>query len=444
MGKTCSHMTRNDRIVIEGSLNRGESLTTISKKIGKNVSTVGREVKNRAAEVEKGCPGHAFNDCARRGDCPLEPKAASWALRESGGQRKRPRRRPEDCGPGCVFYEEERCPLLSKPPYVCNACPRDGSCTLSRRVYDAERADRNYRLVLTEHRKGVCASEAELDHYADELRPLIRDQGFSVHAALAACRDKVPFSERTVYSYIDAGLLPGIGNTSLPRKASNRPRRKSETHYYKVDRTCLDGRRWEDFLAYRREHPDVPVVEADTVQGRRDEPDCILTVHFVQPHLQLGFKRDANTSASVSRIFRGLQDVLGVQLYRELFPLVLADNGSEFSDPLKIECSEDGQALSRLFYCQPMAPHQKGSCEVNHELIRRVIPRGSSLKGLTQADVSLVMSHINSYPRPDFGGRSAYDMFCFIYGEAGEQILRMLGITRIPTKDIVLTPALLK
>ena len=94
-----------------------------------------------------------------------------------------------------------------------------------------------------------------------------------------------------------------------------------------------------------------------------------------------------------------------------------------------------------------MAP-QAGRSETHQRPLRfadcSVIPRGSSLKGLTQADVCLLMSHINSYPRPDFGGRSAYDMFCFIYGEAGEQILRMLGITRIPTKDIVLTPALLK
>ena len=39
---------------------------------------------------------------------------------------------------------------------------------------------------------------------------------------------------------------------------------------------------------------------------------------------------------------------------------------------------------TNVFYCDPSAPYQKGACEVNHELIRRILPKGSSFDDLTQ------------------------------------------------------------
>ena len=32
-----------------------------------------------------------------------------------------------------------------------------------------------------------------------------------------------------------------------------------------------------------------------------------------------------------------------------------------------------------MFYCDANAPYQKGSCENNHELIRRIIPKGTDI-----------------------------------------------------------------
>jgi IS30 family transposase len=50
-----------------------------------------------------------------------------------------------------------------------------------------------------------------------------------------------------------------------------------------------------------------------------------------------------------------------------------------------------------FFYCDPCSPYQKGAFEVNHELIRRVIPKGASLDSYTQEDINKMMNHINSY-----------------------------------------------
>lgn len=63
------------------------------------------------------------------------------------------------------------------------------------------------------------------------------------------------------------------------------------------------------------------------------------------------------------------------------------------------------------------------------------------IHNLTQDDVSLMMSHINSYKRKKLGNRSAYQLFSFLHDEG---LLEKLGITLIPSKEINLTPLLLK
>ena len=43
--------------------------------------------------------------------------------------------------------------------------------------------------------------------------------------------------------------------------------------------------------------------------------------------------RDANTSQSVIDIFDGLERLLGLEVFRSVFPVLLTDNGTEFSNP---------------------------------------------------------------------------------------------------------------
>ena len=160
----------------------------------------------------------------------------------------------------------------------------------------------------------------------------------------------------------------------------------------------------------------------------------------------LAFLRDANTSQSVIDIYDKLDATLGAKLFDKLFPVIVTDNGSEFSNPKKIEYREHAPAGSsylrtRVFYCDAGCPYQKGAIEVNHELIRRVLPKGSSFDDLTQDDVNRMMDHINSYKRKKLNDRSPYETFSFHYGE---EVLKLLGCTPVAAEDILLKPTLLK
>ena len=148
---------------------------------------------------------------------------------------------------------------------------------------------------------------------------------------------------KTLYNYVDGGLFD-IRNIDLPRKVKYRPRYKKPE--LKVDRGCRVGRNYHDYEVYMEQHPDTAVVQMDSVIGSKGGK-VLLTIYFVNVSLMLGFLREANTSKSVIDIYDELYHRLGGQDFRKLFPVILTDNGSEFSNPKCIENGPDGKGFRR-------------------------------------------------------------------------------------------------
>ena len=109
----------------------------------------------------------------------------------------------------------------------------------------------------------------------------------------------------------------------------------------------------------------------------------------------------------------------------QLFPVILTDNGGEFARVDDIEMDVRGE--SKLFFCDPNRSDQKGRIEKNHTLIRDILPKGTSFDNLTQEDINLVCSHVNSVKRAALNGKSAYELFAFTYGE---EILSFLAFLK--------------
>ena len=291
--------------------------------------------------------------------------------------------------------------------------------------------------TISESRTGILSNEDDIARINGIISPLVRN-GQSLHQVYLDHVDDLMCSEKTLYNYVDAQLFD-IRNIDLPRKVKYRPRYKQPE--FKVDRGCRIGRNYSDFKKFLEENPETTIVQMDTVIGRVGGK-CLLTIHFVETSLMLAFLREANTSGSVIRIFNAIDEVLGSRAFNRLFPVILTDNGSEFSNPKELEYREKyPYTRTKVFYCDPSSPYQKGACEVNHELIRRILPKGSSFDDLTQEDIFLMMNHINSYKRKKLNNRSPYDAFSFYYGE---ELLKKLGCSPVAAVNIVLKPKLLK
>lgn len=423
------HLTLDDRQSIQTGLNEGLTFKEIARSIGKDSSTVSKEVRKHSftkrtnrfnpCETSKGCKhyGDLCNPCSR----PYTRYCNSCYI--------------VSCFNHCPDFTSNGCRRLLSAPYVCNGCNDRHGCRLERHLYDAKQAQKVYEETLSTSRQGFAISYDELKRIDEIIAPLIK-QGQSIHHICQNNADLIMVDERSIYNYIDAGLL-SVGNIDLPRKVRYRVRKKKPA--VRVDKKCHSGRTYEDFLSFMASCPDTSVTEMDTVEGRKGGK-VLLTIYFTNCDLMLAFIRDVNTARSVSDIFNHMDNTLGRESFRTLFPVILTDRGSEFTDPLSIECDADGVIRSKIFYCDPQRSDQKGKIEVAHEMIRRILPKKTSFDNLTQEDVDLMMSHINSYKRKKLGNQSPYELFSSFYGE---DLLPKLRIKQIPPNDINLTPKLL-
>lgn len=427
------HLTTNERQTIAVRLDDRKSFRSIADEIGKDPSTVSKEVRNHICVSQTGCSGHAYNNCKHRRGCKQKHVCTEcinfrlmnrcWACR--------------NCNISCEKYEPDHCPLLDKPPYVCNGCPdKHHSCTLEKKLYNAKSAQEAYEATLSQSRTGIALGEEDVHRLDGLFSPLIL-KGQSIHHICVNHRDEAMISESTAYRLVDYGLFTAR-NIDLPRKVRFAPRKKKRT--FKVDRSCRIGRTHEDFAVFMTENPNLPITQMDSVEGRKGGK-VLLTIHFVKAECMLAFIRNANDSRSVIDVFEKLYTKLGPDIFVKLMPLLLGDNGSEFSNPAAIEFDQQGNRRSHVFYCDPSAPYQKGSAERNHEFIRMFIPKGKSMDPYEQAHIQLMMDHINSYGRPELGDKCPYEMMEFLYGS---KILTQLGCTRIAPDDVTLNPSIFK
>ena len=426
------HLTGAERAQIEVLLQLQTPLKQIAEKLDKHPATISREIRARSIVSDGKARYRIRNRCIHRADCKKYYVCGDGATKSQCSRRCSA---CNLCNEICEDFVEQICGKLFEPPYVCNGCHEEYQCPLSKKFYLNKDAQDAYREKLVNSRTGANITEAELLALDKIVTPLIQ-QGQSVHHIVTNNPDQFEVSEKTIYRYVDGCLLTAR-NIDMPRVCRLKPRRSKPVEH-KVDRNCRVGRTYADFREFT-EKSDVAVVQIDSVLGRVGGR-VLLTMMF-NCDLMLGFIRERNTSQSVIDKFDWMYSLLGPGKFKELFPVLLADNGSEFSNPSALEFDAQENRRTRVFYCDPYASFQKPNVELNHEFLRRILPKGTSFDNLTQSDINLIMSHINSYSREKLNNRSPIDLFECLYGT---DTLDILGLVRIQPNDIILNKSLLK
>ena len=117
------------------------------------------------------------------------------------------------------------------------------------------------------------------------------------------------------------------------------------------------------------------------------------------------------------------------------------DNGIEFKDPESLEYTANGCPRTKIFYCDPQASWQKPHVEKNHTLLRRIIPKSTDLNRFTAEQVHLVVRHVNSYYREEYGNKTPFEMMT---SKEHKKLLSSLELSPIPPAEVLLKPELLK
>lgn len=424
------HLTIEDRIYIQNELDKGTSFKDIARFLCKNPTTISKEVKARRSSdwFHKGTFLNAKNFCTKRFRCK-KTNACNKILLCGVKCASCP-----TCNQTCPDFQKERCSKLDRAPYVCNGCSKKiNHCTIAHKyTYNARFADRKYRECLKDSRSGIAMTRQELHKKDKIITPLIA-QGQSPYQ-IVANHPELNLSVRSVYNYLDMGLLTAR-NVDLKRKVKFKPRKVHKSQI--SDRRVFNGRTYADFQQLHLES----FVEMDTVHSAVGSSKTLLTFFFTREKLFLAFLMNRNTEGSVRLVLERLEKRFGTFDFLTLFEYILTDRGAEFGDPDSLETGVTGIQRTNIYYCDPMRSGQKGGIEQAHTMLRMILPKRTTFEFLTQWDVNLITSHINSTPRESLNGRTPYDVALEAFGE---DVLKAFQLRRIDPDKVVLTPKLIR
>lgn len=424
------HLTIEDRIYIQNELDKSTSFKDIARFLCKDPTTISKEVKARRSSdwFHKGTFLNAKNFCTKRFRCK-KTNACNKILLCGVKCTSCP-----TCNQTCPDFQKERCSKLDRAPYVCNGCSKKiNHCTIAHKyTYNARFADRKYRECLKDSRSGIAMTRQELHKKDKIITPLIA-QGQSPYQ-IVANHPELNLSVRSVYNYLDMGLLTAR-NVDLKRKVKFKPRKVHKSQI--SDRRVFNGRTYADFQQLHLES----FVEMDTVHSAVGSSKTLLTFFFTREKLFLAFLMNRNTEGSVRLVLNRLEKRFGTFDFLTLFEYILTDRGAEFGDPDSLETGVTGIQRTNIYYCDPMRSGQKGGIEQAHTMLRMILPKRTTFEFLTQWDVNLITSHINSTPRESLNGRTPYDVALEAFGE---DVLKAFQLRRIDPDKVILTPKLIR
>jgi IS30 family transposase len=415
------HLTVQERIIIEKGIENGSTKAAIALTIGKDKSTVGKEIKKHRELVHKS--SYKIN-CANMKNCSHNHVCDN-----------------------CADFKPFTCNRRDRSPGACNGCSKYTYCRYDKYRYKADFSHKKYREDLVDSRTGINMSYEECKAMADIIVPLIKAGHSPYH--IVTNHPELNISEKTLYNYIENGIFREFGllDIDLRIKTKRKITKKASNKYKKrEDKKYLNGRTYDDFINYTAENKNLSVVEMDTVYNNGSTGPFMQTFKFLDYSFMFIVYQEEKTAKSMVEGVDFLEKILGEDLFSEEVAIIKTDRGSEFCDAEGFEKEENESRRTRIFYCDPMASGQKGSLENNHKEIRYICPKENDLKDLglnSQEKANLIVSHINSQSKEHLKGKSPLEVMEFM-NPALYQKFKDFGIERINKDNIVLKPYLLK
>lgn len=164
------HLTFSDRVYIEQELMQGSSFRNIAAGLGKDPSTISKEIRLHCSVAPNGT--YRFPHCTACSKykkckdivylCTTCKEILCWRCSAN-----------RDLARNCKEYNPFTCPKLAKPPYVCNGCEKKPKCHDSKKYYRARPAQKTYEETLSSSRSGINMTPEELKELNDLISPLV-------------------------------------------------------------------------------------------------------------------------------------------------------------------------------------------------------------------------------------------------------------------------------
>ncbi len=287
---------------------------------------------------------------------------------------------------------------------------RDGTTWKMIRKYSAQKAQE--RSDYNQTGKGASLKIGNDREYAQLLEHLIVERKLSPAAALAEIRNKniktkTTVCVRTVYNYIDNGMILNIKDKDLPYRCK-RKKKKAAPRPFKLP---LRGRNIDTRPASANDRTEFGHWEFDTVVGKRSKGETLLVFTERMTRYELIFRAKDKSAASTVAVIDELETMFG-DAFKKVFKTMTCDNGTEFSDISGMELSKvDNSPRTQVYFCHPFASSERGSNENQNRIIRRFIRKGTAISGYSDDDIAATCRYMNEMPRKLLGWRTAADLY---------------------------------
>lgn len=279
-------------------------------------------------------------------------------------------------------------------------------------TYCADTAQRKY--FASAQNKGPCLKISHDHLLVKHIEDKIINHKYSPDAVIGEIKAKglqfkTSICTKTLYNYIDKNVFVGITNKDLPVKKNKKKRGHKKV---KIAHKNLKGTSIEDRPASVDNRQEYGDWEMDCVVGlRKGKGPALLVLTERKTRQEIIRKLPFKTQECVL----GALDTIEIELedsFEHKFRSITVDNGSEFLNFKWIERSVISPGLQRtkVYYAHPYSSWERGSNETANKLIRRFIPKGTDLAGITEAQIQQIEHWMNNYPRKIHGYKSANDM----------------------------------
>ncbi len=306
--KKTGQLTYEKRVKLQAYLEDDFPIAAICKKLGVKKQTIYREIQ-RNSKIKPAkivCKTNKTVRCKFRATCPYTYDPI--------------RKSHFSCFEKCEKYEEEVCEIIKKAPFICNKCPKRGTCSFVGRYYYADYADNQARTKLSESRRVLRISKQEFEYINDVISPLIIDNRQSLHHIMVS-HPEIRVTERTVRNWLDKGYTFAKSHF-LPRKVRYSTKKDYQKRIIKP-KALLENRTYKDFKKYKKENPFLFVAQFDTIVGLITDKQRILTIHFPAIHFQFGVLLSQFNAQIVVDKLLDLREKIGIQKWKSIFPIIL-------------------------------------------------------------------------------------------------------------------------
>ena len=418
------------RAILSRMVAKSNKAKEIGEILNMDPTSISRELKrNRIKTKEVENDGTLCNSCFYKRGCSIKKVCGSLSCSQRCNGCKAISK--------CWKYAKFTCNKKNRFPFVCNGCPKEGYCPLEHYMYLPDTAEEMARDRLITTREGANLTYEEYEVQDSILRDRVIDKGQSIHHVLVTNRKELDCSEKTLYRRIEKGVYT-VKVHHLPRQVSLKKRKYKKKYEYihdpKVDRT---GHLYSDWLIYRYKNGITYYFQMDFLGAPHKSNKEILVLTMKGISFSLLYIIENATQEKIIALFDMIEEEIGIDNFKKLFPAILTDRDTLFDDFSSLEFDKNGELRTKIFFCDPGESNQKPNVENYNAQLRPIFPKHAILNEYSQQELYLAASNLNSRCLNSIDNRTPADLFIEIFGI---ELMSLLHLKKIPAKEVKLKP----